>query len=734
MSTAIAFTPKNGLRSSEVERVIAEIAAKRKSVSLADFVKGNDVDSQGGATLQNGYQQSVWVYSCITILAENVSGIPFRFVSGTEDDETVLQKGDVIDLFKRPHPQLTRFQFWELVVTWLCLRGEFFIVPVRAEGRGRKIEALLVLPPDSFQHVVEGNTLVGWRYTGFGPDTPLASQVFLPEEIIHDRLPNPFHFWRGMSPLSVAWLSAQTDYASAQFTKGLMMNNADTGVIVTTEQQPDEAQREAILAALKERKRKAGTADRPLFLWGGAKVDKPTLSSADMQLLEGRKFSRQEICSIFKVPQELLGFTEDANRSVGDAARLNFIENRIAPLCSRLEAAVEPVVQILDPKVRGEFYVKGTPVMQAAQRARVDTATKAFALGATFNDCNRIYDLGFPAYPWGDKSFLPFSLQEVGAEETPKNNPQDPKEEKAADPFENLRKLFSSPILYGKGSPGVSPQAKTPAEEYAASVAGSERNKGKKLSKYFFEQRSRVLASLEKETKKSIETRSVDDLFNPEFENAELIKRMRPMLISDLEFGGAQVFREIGISDFKLPPSATIEYLDKREPHIEGINSTLWNEELKPSLQDGLKAGETFDQLADRVKSVYGDYTGEGPDTMRIAVTETNIAVNSGRMEGMTQAGVEKKAWISSHLENTRPAHVQAEKDYSAGISITEPFIVGGEALDHPCDPNGSPGNVINCRCLLIAKQGEKALIPTRFLKWEEFLLSKQQTGGRTNA
>ncbi len=31
----------------------------------------------------------------------------------------------------------------------------------------------------------------------------------------------------------------------------------------------------AILAALRERKRKAGTADRPLFLFGGAKVEKP---------------------------------------------------------------------------------------------------------------------------------------------------------------------------------------------------------------------------------------------------------------------------------------------------------------------------------------------------------------------------------------------------------------------------------------------------------------------------
>ena len=125
-----------------------------------------------------------------------------------------------------------------------------------------------------------------------------------PGEVLHHRLPNPFDEWRGLSPLSVAMLAAQSDYASAQFEKGLLLNNADSGVIVTTDQSLSPEQRESMAAALMERKRKAGTADRPLFLSNGVKVEKPTISSADMQFLENRKFKRQEICAIFKVPQE----------------------------------------------------------------------------------------------------------------------------------------------------------------------------------------------------------------------------------------------------------------------------------------------------------------------------------------------------------------------------------------------------------------------------------------------
>ena len=45
---------------------------------------------------------------------------------------------------------------------------------------------------------------MGWRYIDYSRNSPLSSQVFLPEEVWHEKLPNPFDFWRGMSPLAVA--------------------------------------------------------------------------------------------------------------------------------------------------------------------------------------------------------------------------------------------------------------------------------------------------------------------------------------------------------------------------------------------------------------------------------------------------------------------------------------------------------------------------------------------------
>jgi len=90
---------------------------------------------------------------------------------------------------------------------------------------------------------------MGWRYIDYARNSPLSSQVFLPEEVWHEKLPNPFDFWRGMPPLAVAATAAGTDYAASLFMKGIMENNGDAGTILRTSEQLDPEQREQLLAA-----------------------------------------------------------------------------------------------------------------------------------------------------------------------------------------------------------------------------------------------------------------------------------------------------------------------------------------------------------------------------------------------------------------------------------------------------------------------------------------------------
>src|SRR2546428_8903636 len=83
-----------------------------------------------GSVLSNAYEQSVWVYRAINVLAEQVANIPFLFSTGERGRENLITSGPLVDFYARPHPQMNRFQYWELRVIWLMLRGECFRVPI----------------------------------------------------------------------------------------------------------------------------------------------------------------------------------------------------------------------------------------------------------------------------------------------------------------------------------------------------------------------------------------------------------------------------------------------------------------------------------------------------------------------------------------------------------------------------------------------------------------------------
>lgn len=728
-------------------------AKKKDSLDIAQWAKGNDTsDNTGGASLSLPYSQSAWVYIAVSVLAENIAQIPFRIarVPATGEralrscrgearanlrkrilGENIVESGAVVDLFEKPHPVMDRSLFWEMAMTWRSLRGEFFVfpldkndMPVDLATSKPKVSRMLTIDPAQFWHMVSGFELTGWRFTGAALMAPIPSQVLLPSEVVHSRTPNPYLFWRGLSPLMVASLPAESDYAAEQFMKGLMINNADTGVIVTTEQQASPEQRETIVAALRERKRKAGTADRPLFLWGGAKLEKPIISSADMQFLEHRNLNRREIGAIFKVPESLMGFTE-RNQSLGgggaqEQERLAFMETTLAPHCRRLESAVDPIIKTFGMDLCGYFDMESLPVMQEARRSRIDAATKAFALGVPFNEINNVYDLGFGDLVNGDKSYLPYTLQEIGADGTPPQptppadaTQNDPNNAKDANPFARLLMLTAPRPVEKPPEPQKHVCRGHP--EFEASIAGAVKAKAGKLRKFFLQQKNRLLSNLPKIMKQfelaeggeswlwkqdaSSVTRGIDDLLNLADEDAALLKALKPTLIADLEHGGSQLWKEIGRDNFALPPAEAIAYLDKRKNVISGINSTTWDK-LKSSLQEGLAAGETMDELAGRIKTSYQGINDHRADT--IALTETAVATNKGRNIAMQMANVPRKGWVTSHLENTRTSHLENEQLSEAenGIPFDEPWPNG---CMFPGDPEAEAAETVNCRCVGIA-------------------------------
>ena len=160
---------------SETAQYLSATSHFYRTFNPQQFLTGQDTETPGGAALHSAYQQSSWVYACVSAIAEQVAQIPFRFSRAEAMPararhgqwrrkamgEQLVANGPVVELFARPHPHLTRFQFWELLISWLQLRGEFFAVPTddSFSPDQRRPRRIVVLSPEQFRHVVRNNAL-----------------------------------------------------------------------------------------------------------------------------------------------------------------------------------------------------------------------------------------------------------------------------------------------------------------------------------------------------------------------------------------------------------------------------------------------------------------------------------------------------------------------------------------------------------------------------------------------
>lgn len=125
---------------------------------------------------------------------------------------------------------------------------------------------------------------------------------------------------------------------------------------------------------------------------------------------------------------------------------------------------------------------------------------------------------------------------------------------------------------------------------------------------------------------------------------------------------------------------------------------------ISKKILEGIMAGESNAVIAKALREIKGINKRRAKI---IARTETHRALNtanqeiSNRYQALT-GEQHYKVWISSQDERTRTGIFDHAKPHKQIVKSNESFRVSGENLRHPGDPQGSAGNVINCRCTVI--------------------------------
>jgi hypothetical protein len=247
----------------------------------------------------------------------------------------------------------------------------------------------------------------------------------------------------------------------------------------------------------------------------------------------------------------------------------------------------------------------------------------------------------------------------------------------------------------------LSPRLKADRMEYLAQLPKQQKKFITQLRGFFKTQLREVLDNLESEglpksqryAKKSIDKWINKIIFDQAAQNKVLLKVAGDMYKDNIMIGAAAIAKLLGVDpiDVLLSPY-TATFIDKRSFIMLSVNETT-RDSLRVNLSEAIANGESIGDIRNRITNIYSEAQGFRAET--IARTEVGSAQNYGRTQEMEVNKAEKKVWIAT-FSNTREAHAAADGQV---VGIHDHFNVGGESLEYPGDPSGSPENIINCQC-----------------------------------
>lgn len=103
--------------------------------------------------------------------------------------------------------------------------------------------------------------------------------------------------------------------------------------------------------------------------------------------------------------------------------------------------------------------------------------------------------------------------------------------------------------------------------------------------------------------------------------------------------------------------------------------------------------GQTLDD-----PSIFGTIAARAETIVRTELGRVNSVAGQARMNEAAQVvHTLKKQWV--HAGNPREPRTSHLAAHGQVVEVADDFTVGGERLQFPRDPKGSPGNTINCGC-----------------------------------
>lgn len=382
----------------------------------------------GAADYLEAYAKIGAVYACVSLISSSFARVPWHFEDAQGNE---ARCDDLRRLLRRPNTYMSGLELFEATVTHLELTGDAFwylsevdgagifeakaggSISMDAQGRprpsgrphfGRPCE-IHYLEPDrvSVAQGAEGAP-AGYVYRTGATEVPLER-----DWVLHFKYCNPRDRYRGMGVIEAAALKLETDYYSERWNRNFFKNSARPDGVLETERTLSAAEFDRLREEWRKGHLGAEAAHRTAILEARLKYKQITATQKDIDFLQGRELTREEICSMFGVPPAKIGVLRYANYANSREQDKTFWAETMSPKLARFAARVTTeLCARYDPGL--EFVFADATPQDMAQQAEV--AVKLATAGLrTINELRAEFKWGDPV-AWGDEWGTPSAAKE----------------------------------------------------------------------------------------------------------------------------------------------------------------------------------------------------------------------------------------------------------------------------------------------------------------------------------
>jgi HK97 family phage portal protein len=409
-----------------MEGYISQLKLAPKQI-LPASMSGKPIWSDWSASnaINNGLKASAWVYVCIMRNANAIAQLPWVVETLSGDTWVpVTPLHPLQRLMNRPNDVWSRQSLMTRIAMELMLAGNSVLCKIRVDGR--VVELYTLRPQDIAPVPTQDMHILGYQVKDVNGRIIEAEDPELPDEVsigaedtVHLMLVDPSTPYWGLSPMQAAAKTIDVDVDAAEWQKVSLQNMMVPPGFFQFKGHFTDDQWTELQADLADKYKGSLNAREPMALGDQEEVKwtQLSLTPQEVDFLETRKLTREEICAIYGVPPPVAGILERATYSNIETARDIWWQDTLIPFTQLMEDAfnLQLVPEFGDPAtLRVRADMSGVVALQVQTANRIVSVKDLWSMGVPFNTASDFIGLGLQI-PGGDVGYLPGNLLSTGS-------------------------------------------------------------------------------------------------------------------------------------------------------------------------------------------------------------------------------------------------------------------------------------------------------------------------------